>query len=127
MPRFTTILTAIALFSVPVLAYSAPWLSPGDARARHSVQKLSDRGHLEATTTTWPIMWADLEQRGSAPADSSVGMQRAYLGFEKEQQANSGFRSEVELEGSTTPPYLRGFNQLPREDGQLTATLQWQG
>ena len=37
-------------------AFSAPWLKPGDNRARFALQKLADRGHLNRTTSTWPVM-----------------------------------------------------------------------
>ena len=127
MRRLITILSASVFSTAPILAFSAPWLGPGDARARHSIQKLSDRGHLSASTTTWPINWADVERGLSEGENSSVATQRAYLGFERDQQAKSGFRGEVGLEGATDPAFLRGFNTVPREQGQLTATLQWQG
>jgi len=127
MLRFTTILSVSVFLTAPVLVNAAPWLGPGDARARHSVQKLSDRGHLEATTTTWPIMWADLEPGQGAPADSSVATQRAYLAFERDLLAVSGFRAELGIEGATEPAFLRGFQNTPREEGQLETTVQWQG
>lgn len=127
MPRFTTILAASVFLSGPILANAAPWLGPGDARARHSVQKLSDRGYLEASTTTWPINWADLDQGLDEAGSNTVVMQRAYLGFERDQQAESGFRGELGIEGAIEPAFLRGFNSVPREEGQMRATVQWQG
>ncbi|MBY6070802.1 capsule assembly Wzi family protein [Marinobacter salsuginis] len=127
MRRFITILSAGVFLAAPLQAFAAPWLGPGDARARHSIQKLSDRGHLDASTTTWPINWADVEQGLDESSDSSVATQRAYLRFEREQQAETGFRGELKLGGANDPAFLRGFHDLSREEGQLTATLQWQG
>lgn len=120
------------LLAVPTLLAAfelsaAPWLEPGDARARHSIQKLADRGHYDRGVTTWPIMWADVEGGLSPGGDNSVGMQRAYLRFEQDQQASNGFRAEFGLEGATSPAFLRGFNNIAREEGQVTASLQWQG
>ena len=127
MRRFITILSAGVFLAAPLSSLAAPWLGAGDARARHSFQKLSDRGHLDASTTTWPINWADVERGLSESSDSLVATQRAYLAFEREQQAEIGFRGEFAFEGSNEPAFLRGFHDLPREEGQLTATLQWQG
>ncbi|MBK1885422.1 capsule assembly Wzi family protein [Marinobacter sp. DY40_1A1] len=125
--RLITVVVASVIVTVPLIVSAAPWLGPGDVRARHAVQKLSDRGHIEGTTTTWPIMWADLAENTSAVRDSTVASQRAYLGFERSEQAKNGFRAELEIEGATDPAFLRGFDSLPKEEGQLTATLQWQG
>ncbi|WP_238942308.1 capsule assembly Wzi family protein [Marinobacter sediminum] len=72
-------------------------------------------------------MWADIDQGASALAGSSVTMQRAYLGFEKDQQADAGFRAEIGVEATTESAFLRGFRSPPRDEGQLSATLQWQG
>lgn len=127
MLRLITILSAFVFLSAPLLVFAAPWLSPGDSRARHAVQKLSDRGHLDSTVTTWPIMWADIEQGLTSAGGSSISAQRAYLGFERDQQANTGFRAELGVEGSTEPSFQRGFHNIPREDGQISATVQWQG
>lgn len=127
MLRLITVLSAFVFLSAPLLAFAAPWLSPGDSRARHAVQKLSDRGHLDSTVTTWPIMWADIEQGLTSAAGSSISAQRAYLGFERDQQASSGFRAELGIEGASEPVFLRGFQKVPREEGQANATVQWQG
>lgn len=127
MLRFATLLTSSVLTIAPVIAHAAPWIGPGDVRARHSIQKLSDQGHLQASISTWPIYWADVGQVPDAAGNQAVAMQRAYLAFERDQQAESGFRWEFKLDASTDPAFLRGFNGIPREEGQATATLQWQG
>lgn len=125
--RMSHLLLAVPALFASANLIAAPWLEPGDARARHSVQKLSDKGHYAGSVTTWPIMWADIDQSQKRAGDNSVAMQQAYLSFEMEQQARSGFRGELELNGSTEPAFLRGFQQLPREEGELRANLQWQG
>jgi len=81
-------LTSVALSA-------APWLEPGDSRARFAAQKLADRGHMDRTISTWPMMWSTVHSglEDSVSSDqSSVGSAAAYLRFEKEQQAQQGFR-----------------------------------
>ena len=66
-------------------AFAAPWLEPGDNRARFALQKLADRGHLDRTASTWPVMMGTVhsglsQETGSdAPA---IGGPLAYLKFE---------------------------------------------
>jgi len=38
------------------IVVAAPWIEPGDNRARFALQKLADRGHLDRTTSTWPVL-----------------------------------------------------------------------
>jgi len=109
---------------------AAPWLAPGDARARFSAQKLSDRGHLHRTVTTWPLMWGAVHNglETSVGSDqASVGAATAYLNFEQEQQAEQGFRGEYSAYGSSEIPAIRGFDQDPLAKVGTAIDLQWQG
>ncbi|WP_166264398.1 capsule assembly Wzi family protein [Marinobacter caseinilyticus] len=114
-----------------ITVQAAPWLSPGDLRARHAVQKLADRGHLNRAVTTWPMMWGSvdsgLDRRGAASDVSSVAPALAYLRFEREAQASPGIRAEFRLAGTTDPVFLRGFAASPREQGMVSGSLEWQG
>ena len=80
---------AISILTAAVAgqAAAAPWLEPGDPRARHAVQQLADRGRLNRTVTTWPMMWATvdsgLKEQGSAHTDVTVTSANAYLSFEQ--------------------------------------------
>ncbi|MEX2474389.1 capsule assembly Wzi family protein [Marinobacter sp.] len=109
---------------------AAPWLEPGDLRARHAAQKLADRHHLDRSVTSWPMMWADFENgvRGTVAGDSeSVGGALAYLRFEQSEQASPGFRAEFAAAGTTEPTFVRGFQQTQRESGTASLNAQWQG
>ncbi|WP_245000393.1 capsule assembly Wzi family protein [Marinobacter daepoensis] len=72
-------------------------------------------------------MWADIDRARKQTRDSSVVMQKAYLDFEKGEQASDGFRGELVFSGSTEPTFQRGFQNVGREEGELRANLQWQG
>lgn len=110
---------------------AAPWLNPGDARARYAVQKLADRGHLDRTTTTWPMMWSAIHSgvnTTSLDGDSrATANAMAYLNFEKAFQASPGFLAELSVGGTTEPPMIRGFQGGPRERGMASLDLEWQG
>jgi len=112
------------------IAAAAPWLEPGDNRARFALQKLADRGHLNRTTSTWPVMmgtvYGGLSQEigNDAPA---IGGPLAYLKFEMGEQGQQGWRAEVEFAATTEPTFVRGFQAGPRENGEASVNLQWQG
>ena len=120
---------AVACLSSPLL-WAAPWLDPGDSRARFAAQKLADRGHMDRTVSTWPLMWSTVHSgvQPSVHADhSSVGSAAAYLRFEQEQQAQPGFRGEYSVYGSSEIPGIRGFDQNALAKVGTAIDLQWQG
>ncbi len=125
-----TAMQASMLALISMQAAAAPWLEPGDPRARHAVQQLADRGHLNRTVTTWPMMWATvdsgLKEQGSAHTDSNVTNARAYLRFEQNYQASGGMRNDFTLAGTTETPFYRSFNGGPREAGEATARVELQ-
>lgn len=108
----------------------APWLSPGDPRARFAAQKLADRGHMNRTVTTWPLMWRAVQEAmpsGVSGDQNAVGMAAAYLRFEREQLAKQGFRGEYRLYASSEVTGISGFDQSPPAQAGVAANVQWQG
>ena len=66
-------------------AIAAPWIEPSDNRARFALQKLADRGHLNRTTSTWPMMMGTVHNGLNSKAGSytpAIGGSLAYLKFE---------------------------------------------
>ncbi|SFR51307.1 Capsule assembly protein Wzi [Marinobacter daqiaonensis] len=132
LKHWTLVGGAVAcLIGHSAVTQAAPWLDPGDPRARHAVQKLADRGHLDRIATTWPMMWASvdagLRERRSADGDPSVANARAYLSFEKDYQASTGFKGEFALAATSEPVFNRIFQDRPRENGEISLTMEWQG
>jgi len=112
------------------LAAAAPWLEPGDARARFAVQKLADRGHLQRPVTSWPIMWGSITNGlngAEGKSDPVTGLARNYLEFERSQQAPPGFRTEFEVSGTNEVAMVQGFDRGPMADGAAKLDVQWQG
>ncbi len=120
---------AVACLTSSALS-AAPWLEPGDSRARFAAQKLADRGHMDRTVSTWPLMWSTVHNGLEASVGSdqrSVGSAAAYLRFEKDEQAQQGFRGEYSLYGSSEIPGIRGFDQNSLAKAGTAIDLQWQG
>lgn len=131
--RWTLVGGAVACLIAALHAsalHAAPWLEPGDIRARFAVQKLADRGHLNRPVTTWPINWSALENGTGSLASNdlpSVGMASAYLRFEREQQAAPGLRTEFSLNAQSEIPAVTGFETNALAKAGASVNLQWQG
>ncbi|MDI9244986.1 capsule assembly Wzi family protein [Marinobacter sp. CHS3-4] len=113
------------------IAQASPWLEPGDNQARFALQKLADRGHLDRTVSTWPVMMGSVKgalNGNSIASDApAVGSARAYLNFEMDRQGSPGWRAEYELAAVSEPTFVRDFQAAPRENGVTSLNLQWQG
>ncbi|MEQ6884149.1 capsule assembly Wzi family protein [Salicola sp. Rm-C-2C1-2] len=122
-------LVGAAILGAGLPAMAAPWLDPGDIRARYSAQKLADRGAMNRTTSTWPLMWGNLEQgyqntrASAATPDTTLN----YLKFERKRQAERGFRAEASLASASEGALIQGFNAGPQDSGQAGLTLEWIG
>ncbi|MDL0431998.1 capsule assembly Wzi family protein [Marinobacter sp. TBZ242] len=112
------------------IATAAPWLEPGDNRARFALQKLADRGHLNRTTSTWPVMMGTVHSglgRETGSDTRAIGGPLAYLKFEMDRQGKQGWRAEYELGATSEPAVVRGFQAGPRENAETSLNVQWQG
>ncbi len=116
----------LVAFLQPGLALAAPWLPPGDARARHAVQSLADRGHLNRNVTTWPMMWADVSA-DQFRLPSYLSQAASYLNFERLEQGQRSFRAEFEFSGSSQTDFTSGFSNRRYEEGGAHLNVQWQG
>lgn len=121
------ILLLVASTATPLLA--APWLDPGDPRARHALQQLVDHGTINLTTTTWPIMWPDIDRELDAARERSVTADaRTYLRFEQGRQSRRGVRAESRISLASDSNWQRSFDSsLPRDEATASLDLEWQG
>ncbi len=105
-------------------SFAAPWLAPGDLRARHAVQKLADSGYLQRSASTWPMMWADIDT-AKLQLSSRLAAPASYLSFERNQQTRP-FRAELELSGSSQTDFSSSFSNRRYEEGAVNLIGQWQ-
>lgn len=104
---------------------------PGDARLRHDIELLADRGILRGPVTTWPIPWpqiaADLadvpEDRELAPATAAaLDRVRWQLHLNKR---SADARTGVFARGGSDPQFLRSFDDTPRAEAETGAYVDW--
>jgi len=133
LKHWTLVGGAVACLIAPgfvQIAQAAPWIAPGDVQARFALQKLADRRHLDRTVSTWPIMWPNVTRsvEQSVNADpTAIVSAVSYLRYQEETQFNDGAKAQVALSGTTESTLVQGFNNQAQEEGELSASLEWQG
>jgi hypothetical protein len=114
-------------------ARADPWLAPGDLAVRHDIEVLADAGILRGPVTTWPISWPDVARdvlaetsvEGRAPEVEEALMRLQRAARAAARTGPSGL--EITASGSGEPTDLRGFADVPRGEGELTAGTTWLG
>jgi hypothetical protein len=112
------------------MASADPWLAPGDEALRSDVQRLADAGILRGPVTTWPISWPDVAR--DALAANGVGLDdstaEALLRVQRLSRAASGHGyagAGIRVSGAYEPSFLRGFEDSPREEGEVALRASW--
>lgn len=123
-------LTVLSILSlVAGHSVAAPWLEPNDPRARYALQKLADRGHLNRSVTTWPVMWpgieAGLDERSTAEKDEGATGSLRYLKFTQDYQSGLGGRDEFRVSGTTETPFATSFGNRAVEDDEVQLSMEW--
>lgn len=110
-----------------------PWIAPGDARLRHDLQLLADAGIVRAPLTAWPVSWGEISRDlagysgtpGQNPwLDVALGRVRAAA---RDAERGGYIEGNASLSGSEEPMTLRRFGYTPREEGELSAGLEYTG
>ena len=103
------------------LAQAEP-IVPGDSGLRHDITLLSDAGVMTAPISGWPLSRGDLTGLESADdlAPHLAAARRRVLAA-----LGTSNRVTLELAGMDRDLSLRGFESVPREDGELRVGAGW--
>ena len=101
-------------------------------RLRHDLQLLNDSGVINVPMTAWPVSLGDIHNAMqsyyatdlSGPERAALERVRDHLSWELDSGA---IRYRVGLAASENPRIIRGFENTPREDGEVSAGLSWMG
>lgn len=123
---------AAAALTAAASAQAGPWIDSGDLGLRHDLQLLVDAGHLRTLTTTWPLPWSDVlgRLRGLDVSRLSASEYAAYERLRRrmrEQTRVGPLQGWVGLAAADASNPLRGFEAAPREQGEISAGLEWTG
>lgn len=131
MPRSPAAIVALCL-SVLTAAAAATDLgaAPGDARLRHDLQLLADAGVLRAPLSAWPVSLDEIAR--DLGAASAPGMLTPHLAAAVSRvraalpPREAGWRREARVAASAEPMRLRRFDDVPREEGEIEARVDYQ-
>lgn len=112
---------ALAAGFQAVTSHAAPWIDAGDPRLRFQLQQLADRGQLQRSVTTWPLMWDTVQ--GGVNGNLS---DHPPLHTQHHARTASGLSGRVTVGAVTEAAFLRGFQHQPREQGELAVAVEWQ-
>lgn len=127
--KFRAFISLLGLCMAWTSAVAAPWLDPGDPRARFAIQKLVDQSRVNVLVTTWPIAWGEIANgvSGSKADGEMTGMPQAYLTFEQRHLAKDPFRGELSLYGQHKFQATNGFERYAEGETNAALILQAQG
>ena len=125
-------LLLILALAFPLAAAAQPLAAPGDLGLRHDLQLLNDARVIDVPLTAWPIAYGDIHN-ALADADLSESSEQVKLSFARVRERLNWelevdtFHYRVGLAAAENPRIIRGFEDTPREDGEVSAGLSWFG
>ena len=122
----------IAGLLLPLCVYAEPLLGPGDMLLWHDLQLLNDSGVINAPLTAWPLSVGDLDrnlkgidQVALAPSLSDA-LSRVKDRLRLETETDE-LVIRLNAAASAEPRFIRTFENTPRDEGELGASLSWIG
>ena len=131
--RLAAVIPAWTLSFAAAQALADPWIAPGDASLRHDLALLADAGIVRAPLTAWPVSWAEVARdvSGVRPQPDQPAWLAAALARVQGAAATAArsgqLTGEFRVAGSEQPMALRRFGATPREEGELSAGVQYTG
>jgi Capsule assembly protein Wzi len=125
-----TALLVVLASGAAALANADPWLSPGDESLRSDIQLLADAGILRGPVTTWPISWPDIARDALAAKETGLDDYEAaaLLRVQRLSRMASAYGyagAGIRASGAYEPAQLRGFEDTPREEGEIALRAGW--
>ena len=120
------------LACVPLTAAAMPLAAPGDMRLRHDLQLLNDSGVINLPLSAWPVSLGDVHNALNVVDVSDLGgaNREAYIRAREHlaRELETGTpRYRFGLAATENPRVIRGFENTPREEGEVSAGLSWSG
>ena len=118
---------------MPPSAHAAPFIRAGDLSLRQDIQRLADVGVIKGPVTTWPLAWgpiaadiSDAQLRSDLPPGVMAALQRVRNRADWEMGIDEiHYRANVSV--AESPTRIRGFQNTPREAGEIGGGLSWTG
>lgn len=113
-------------------ADAEPFARPGDTLLRADLQLLNDAGVLNMPLSAWPLSFGDIARGLHAidSANTSPAVAAALARVRERVRWESGadaWRFDFGLSLAEKPRVIRSFENTPREEGEISAQLNWLG
>lgn len=112
---------------------ASPFVNAGDAALRQDIQRLADAGIIKGPVTAWPLAWgpvaADIGNVGTEtelPAAVLAALHRVRQRAVWETGTNE-LRFRARASFAEAPARIRGYDDTPRESGEIGGGLSWTG
>lgn len=132
MPRLFNLALLVFFFGSSA-ATAGPSVVVGDLALRHDIQRLADFGVIRGTSSTWPLAWGPIlsdirnyESDQELPPDVRDAMHRLLSRGDWETQTDA-LRYHVRLSAAENPAITRSYQDVPRDEGEISAGLSWTG
>jgi hypothetical protein len=123
-------LLALFLALATQVAAGEPWLDPGDSGLRSDLQMLADAGVIGGPLSAWPLSWGDIAGQLNDPGDLSEAESAALARISaraRAERSSGHWHLLTEASAGSDPRLIRDFEDLPREQAEIAAGLQWTG
>lgn len=128
-PLGAAIFCALFSLQIPSKAQAAPFAEIGDSQLRSDIEILAAAGVIDNVTTQWPFPWGGILYRLDRPGALAgqpryvvEAANRVRAAGEAGTQKNQ-LRASVDLDGTTSPATVRGFDALGRQTAQSQFVL----
>lgn len=130
--RFPAWLLPVLLGLFAASATAEVLAPPGDLRIRHDVDLLNDTRAVDIAATAWPISWGEIQTalRSADQATLTPDQRAAYDRlFRQSRDALEPELLTVNVRAAVgqQPRFIRTFENTPRDERELMATLTWVG
>ncbi len=122
---------AILMLAWSSCAFATPLADPGDLRLRHDLQLLNDAGVVDIPLTAWPVSLPDvlagIETAGAVQSPmirAALERVRNEVGSQLEDRDP---RFRIDLAGAIEPRFIRSFESMPRDEGEVSASFEYIG
>ena len=122
----------VAFLLTASLVHAEPWAAPGDVLLRNDLELLNDTGVINIPLTAWPVAWGDIDNALSnasvddVPVNARFAYERVRQRMRDEVLSDSPFL-KFDVSAASSPRVLRTFEDTPREEGEVSASLSWVG
>ncbi|WOH39382.1 capsule assembly Wzi family protein [Thalassotalea fonticola] len=108
----------LSLLFISLNSFAEPWIDTSNIFLRADLQLLSDKGHINTTTTTYPIMWAEVSRALKSVDETSLDetSKNAYWHIKQHLRRANNNQHKIELNFATKDKRFTSFGDEYRDD-----------